>query len=98
MLGYDNAKAPGWPCKSTTTALWLHTGDIGYMNEDGVIHKRTRGKSPRFNGDLALLPMENAVADLEIDGIRDEFVIVPDNEHPGCFLLEPLSSLRRSIR
>ena len=89
MLGYDNAKAPGLALQKHDDGLtWLHTGDIGYMNEDGVIHVLTRGKSPRFNGgDLALLPMENAVADLEIDGLRDEFfVIVPDNEHPGCFL------------
>ncbi len=89
MLGYDNAKATELVLRKHDDGLtWLHTGDIGYMNEDGVVYVLTRGKSPRFNGgDLALLPMENAVADLEIEGIKDEFfVIVPDNEHPGCFL------------
>ncbi|WFF73248.1 class I adenylate-forming enzyme family protein [Proteiniclasticum sp. QWL-01] len=89
MLGYDNPKATELALQKHDDGLtWLHTGDIGYMNEDGVIFVMTRGKSPRYDGgDLASLPMENAVADLEIDGIKDEFyVIVPDGEHPGCFL------------
>lgn len=89
MLGYDNPKVTELALQTHDDGLtWLHTGDIGYMNEDGVIYVQTRGKSPRFTGgDLALLPMENALADLEIEGIKDEFfVIVPDSEHPGCFL------------
>lgn len=89
MLGYDNEKATNVVLKKHDDShTWLHTGDIGYMNEDGVIYVLTRGKAPRFDdGDLALLPMENIVADLEIDGIKDEFfVIVPDDEHSGCFL------------
>lgn len=89
MLGYDNAKATKVVLqKHNDGRTWLHTGDIGYMNEDGVIYILTREKTPRFNGgDLAILPMENVVADLQINGIKDEFfVIVPDNEHQGCFL------------
>lgn len=89
MLGYDNAKATASVLKKHDDGRkWLHTGDLGYMNEDGVIYMLTRGKSPRFDdGDLATLPMENTLAELEIDGIKDEFfVIVPDDEHPGCFL------------
>lgn len=64
------------------------TGDIGYMSEDGVLYTMTRGASPRFGGgDLMVQPLENIVADADIKGIKDEFfVIVPDDEHEGCFL------------
>ena len=42
----------------------------------------------RFGGgDLMVQPLENIVADADIKGIKDEFfVIVPDDEHEGCFL------------
>lgn len=37
--------------------------------------------------DLMVQPLENIVADADIKGIKDEFfVIVPDDEHEGCFL------------
>lgn len=89
MLGYDN---PEMTAKTLQVhedgKTWLHTGDIGYMNEDGVIYVQTRGKAPRFGGgDLATLPMENRLADAEIEGIDDEFfVVIPDPDHEGCFL------------
>ena len=89
MLGYDDAE-------STAKALqlhddgrvWLHMGDLGCMNEDGVLYVMTRGASPRYGGgDLAVQPMENLVADAHIEGIDDEFfVVIPDDEHPGYFL------------
>ncbi|MDY2681027.1 MAG: class I adenylate-forming enzyme family protein [Lentihominibacter sp.] len=89
MLGYDTPEATAkalWRHKDGR--IWLHTGDIGYMAEDGNLHTLTRGKAPRFGGgDLATLPMENLVADANIEGIDDEFfVVVPDEEHPGYFL------------
>lgn len=89
MLGYDNPEATAKALQVHEDGkTWLHTGDIGYMNEDGVIYVQTRGKSPRYGGgDLATLPMENMLADADIEEIDDEFfVIVPDNMHPGYFL------------
>lgn len=89
MLGYDNPEATAKALQKHPDGMtWLHTGDIGYMNEDGVIYVLTRGKAPRFEGgDLATLPMENVVADADIEGIDDEFfVVVPDVKHTGYFL------------
>ena len=69
-------------------SIWLHTGDIGFMNEDGVVHVLTRGKAPRYGGgDLATLPMENLVGAANIEGIEDQFfVVIPDDKHDGYFL------------
>lgn len=89
MLGYDTPEATAEVLQMHEDGMvWLHTGDLGYMDEDGVVYVQTRGKSPRHGGgDLATLPMENRLADAEIEGINDEFfVVVPDDEHTGCFL------------
>lgn len=89
MLGYDNPEATAKALQVHSDGrTWLHTGDIGFMNEDGVIYVQTRGKAPRFGGgDLATLPMENRLADADIKGIDDEFfVVVPDKKHNGYFL------------
>ena len=68
--------------------IWLHTGDIGYVDEEGIFYVLNRGAAYRYGGgELAVLPMENRLADAKIKGIKDEFfVIVPDDEHEGCFL------------
>ncbi|MCD8020199.1 MAG: AMP-binding protein [Clostridiales bacterium] len=89
MLGYDNPEATSkvlWVHDDGRT--WLHTGDIGYMDEDGVIYSLNRGFTTRYGGgNLAVLPMENLVADAEIEGIKDEFsVLIDDDEHPGYTL------------
>lgn len=89
MLGYDMPEATAEVLQTHEDGMvWLHTGDLGYLDEDGVVHVQTRGKSPRYGGgDLATLPMENRLADAEIEGIHDEFfVVAPDAEHEGCFL------------
>lgn len=89
MLGYDKPEDTAKALQVHEDGLlWLHTGDIGIMNEDGVIYTQTRGSSPRRSGgDLAVLPMENRLADANIEGIEDQFfVVVPDQENPGYFL------------
>ena len=89
MLGYDTPEATAEALQTHEDGMvWLHTGDLSYMDEDGVLYVQTRGKSPRHGGgDLATLPMENRLADAGIEGINDEFfVVVPDTQHKGCFL------------
>lgn len=89
MLGYDNKDATRRAMQMHEDgSIWLHTGDIGFMNEDGVVHVLTRGKAPRYGGgDLATLPMENLVGAANIEGIEDQFfVVIPDDKHDGYFL------------
>ena len=89
MLGYDNEAATRKVLmRHEDGKMWLHMGDTGYMNEDGNVFVLSRGKSPRHGGGyLDTLHLENQVADAEIEGIDDEFfVVIPDRDHPGCFL------------
>lgn len=89
MLGYDDEEATKKALQLHDDGnVWLHIGDLGYMDEDGVLYTVTRGESPRFGGgDLAIQPLENTLADAQIKGIDDQFfVIAKDPEHPGYFL------------
>ena len=89
MLGYDNPEATAKALMLHPDGnVWLHTGDSGYMDEDGVFYTVNRGDAPRFGGgNLPIQTMENMVADADIEGMNDEFFVnVPDPEHEGCFL------------
>ena len=89
MMGYDDPKATAKAIKVHSDGKrWLHTGDIGYMAEDGTIYALTRGSAQRYGGgELMTLSMENRLADANIPGIDDEFfVIIQDPEHHHCFV------------
>jgi len=89
MLGYDNQDATKKVLiQHSDGQVWLHTGDKGYMKEDGSIFVLSRGEAFRYDGgDLMILPMENRIADANIDEILDAFFVnVPDPEHNGYFL------------
>ena len=89
MLGYDNPEATAKTLMVHEDGeTWLHTGDLGYINEDGIVYILTRGDSRRFGGgNLISLVMENKLIDAGIEGIKDEFVvIIPDKDHEGYYL------------
>ena len=62
---------------------WLHTGDYGYITEEGELIILSRGLDKTWiGGNLYLMVMENKVVDLP--GIDDAFFVsVPDEEHEG---------------
>lgn len=89
MIGYDNPEATKKALQlHDDEKVWLHTGDLGYMDEDGVIYVLNRNETFRYGGgSLAILQMENLLADARIKGIDDEFfVLCEDEAHPGYFL------------
>ena len=91
MLGYDNEEATSKALiRHEDGNLWLHTGDTGYMNEDGVVFTLGRGFAKRYHEDpaqrnrLVDVMLENLVCDANIPGLNDCFFVVrPDKEHEG---------------
>lgn len=101
MLGYDDPETTARTLQVHEDGkVWLHTGDVGYMDEDGVIYALNRGEAHRFGGgELAILPMENRIANAEIPGIDDEFfVLIEDAKHEGCFVPYLYVVLERGFR
>ena len=70
----------------TDGEVWLHTGDIGYITEYGIVHILGRGYTDRFGGGhLFMMRMESRV--VEAPGVKDGFFcFVPDQEHEGYFV------------
>ncbi|MCI5648312.1 MAG: AMP-binding protein [Fusicatenibacter sp.] len=66
--------------------IWLHTGDIGYITEQGIVHILGRGFTERFGGGyLFMMRMESRV--VEAEGVKDGFFcFVPDQDHEGFFV------------
>lgn len=89
MMGYDDPEATKRVLKVHEDGqLWLHMGDIGRMDENGVLYTIGRGSNKRFGGGfLDILPMENRIADAAIPGILDEFFVnIPDDAHEGYYV------------
>ena len=91
MLGYDNEEATNKTLvRHADGKLWLHTGDTGYMNEDGIIYALGRGLAKRYNPvdpskseRLVEIAMENLISDANIPGLIDSFFVIakdPTNE------------------
>lgn len=95
MLGYDSEEATNRTLvRHADGKLWLHTGDTGYMNEDGVVYALGRGLAKRYNPEnpdksrrLVEIAMENLISDAQIPGLIDSFfVITRDPENEGYFV------------
>ena len=95
MLGYDNEEATNKTLvRHEDGMLWLHTGDTGYMNEDGVVFALGRGLAKRYDAEnpdkserLVEIAMENQVCDANIPGVADSFfVVAPDRQNEGYFV------------
>ena len=94
MLGYDNPEATrSTLIRHEDGQLWLHTGDTGYVTEDGVFYTLGRGLAKRWNEDplrqsrLVDIQMENLISDAEIPGVADCFFVTrPDKDHEGFFV------------
>ena len=88
-MGYDNPDATARALqKHADGRIWLHTGDIGYMNEDGVIYVQTRGKAPVLAAATwPPCPWKTLWPTLTLPALMMSFfVLVPDVEHTGYFL------------
>lgn len=60
---------------------WLHTGDIGYFDEEGYLHIVDRKKDIIISGGLNVYPGEVEQVIASIDGVQDCAVIgVPDSQ------------------
>ena len=95
MLGYDTEEATSKTLiRHADGKLWLHTGDTGYVNEDGIFYALGRGLCKRYNPAnpekskrLVEIAMENKISDANIPGVIDSFfVIAPDRKHNGYFV------------
>ena len=59
---------------------WLHTGDLGYLDEEGYVHLSGRSKEIIIRGGENIIPNEIATAISEHEGIGDVKVLgVPDD-------------------
>jgi fatty-acyl-CoA synthase len=78
MKGYD--REPEATARAIDAEGWLHTGDLGWMREDGYIHLTGRAKDMIIRGGENVYPREveeflyahPKVAEVQVVGLPDE--------------------------
>ena len=80
MKGYLNNEEES---ESTLKGGWLHTGDIGYIDEEGYIHIEDRKKDMIIAGGYNIYPREIEEFMLTIPGVNEVAVIGIADEHRG---------------
>lgn len=75
MLGYATDEETSKVVKVHSDGMkWLHTGDFGYMNEDGFLFVLGREKIELFNGmNVYPLELENRITDIE--GVKNAIIV-----------------------
>lgn len=89
MMGYYNDLKMSAKVlrRHTDGKMWLHTGDLGTINEDGIVTVRGRMTRVVFVFPTAkVYPQELESAVSKVDSVREVvFCEVPDQEHEGFF-------------
>ncbi|MCQ2457615.1 MAG: AMP-binding protein [Clostridia bacterium] len=91
MAGYYKADLDS---QSIDTDGWLHTGDLGFLREDGYLHLDGRLKELIIRGGENIMPLDVAQAVSALPGISDVKVVgVPSDfygeEVAACIVLKP---------
>lgn len=74
---YKNPEATA----ESRTYGWHHTGDVGFLDEDGFLYLVDRKKEMIISGGFNVFPSEVERAVLSLDGIRDCAVVgIPDDK------------------
>ena len=81
MMGYY--RAPDLTAEAIDADGWLHTGDLGWLDETGYIHLCGRLKELVIRGGENISPLEVGNSLLALEKIRDIKVIGVPDEHYG---------------
>ncbi len=82
MLGYSDQEMTNEVLKKHSDGkIWLHTGDTGYMTEDGLLFVLGR-KGIRVSTDKVVFPLEIENKFASVDGVKDVVAVSGKNrEH-----------------
>lgn len=89
MIGYQNKELTEETMKLHADGkIWMHTGDYGYVTEQGVMYVLGRGLPERYGFEKQyLFPQEPESRVVDVPGVDDAFFCnVPDQKHEGYFL------------
>ena len=69
--------------KNTIVDGWIHTGDVGYQDDDGFIYLNGRIKNMIISGGINIYPEEIEQILLSYDGIREALVVGENDDLLG---------------